>query len=177
MRLAPVAAALVLAVGLVGAAVGIQPTQSAWSDRTIVSAVATGGSWSAPVTIGCVAMNADGTPKSNGRCVVTAVAVENEWGDPGQRMRNYRVRLNSNAQEGYVQFTVDLSQGNGAAGFSWTNAGLTAGSSQVTPNNGWTCASLPTLTGRTPTNWGWDSNSSIFFQITEDRSSQAVKCS
>lgn len=177
MRLLPIVAALVLALGLAGAAAGIQPTQSAWNDQAYVSAVATGGTWQTPVSVGCVAMNANGTPKTGGRCVVTAVAVENEWGDPGQRMRNYRVRLNSNAQDGYVQFTVDLSQGGGAAGFSWTNAGLTAGSSQVTPNNGWTCASLPTLTGKTPTNWGWDSNSSIFFQITEARSSQAVKCS
>lgn len=172
-----VAAALVAALGVAGAVTGIRATESAWTDRTYVSAVATGGTWSVPVTVGCVAMNPNGEPKPGGRCSVTSVTVEAEWGTNGSRMRNYTAYFNSNAQDGYVQFTIDLSTATGSGPFSWATAGLTAGSSQVIPASGWTCASLPTLKGKTPTGWGWGPNSSIFFQITENRSTQPVKCS
>jgi hypothetical protein len=168
-------AAILGIAGVTAATAGVQATQAAWNDRTYVSAVATGGTWSVPVAVGCVAMEANGTPKSGGYCQVAGVTVDQEWGDRGNRNRNYSVKLNSNAGSGYIQFTVDLSKA-GASGFSWSTAGLAAGSSQVTPNNGWTCAKLPTLTGKTPTNWGWGATSSIYFQITENRNSQPVTC-
>lgn len=162
-------------VGVATATAGVEHTQSAWTDTTYTSAVATAGTWSVPVSVGCTAMNANGTPKNGGFCEVLSVAVDQEWGTPGNRMRGYNVRLRSNAQDGYIQFTIDLSSA-GSADFSWATAGLTAGSSHVTPNSGWTCADLPKLTGKTPTNWGWGPNSAIYFQITENRSSQAVNC-
>lgn len=161
--------------GVTAATAGVQPTQSAWTDRTIVSAVATGGKWSVPVSVGCVAMDADGTPKNGGYCEIAGLTVDQEWGDIGSRTRNYTLKLRSNAGSGYIQFTVDLSKA-GTSGFAWSTAGLTSNSTQVIPNSGWTCAKLPTLTGKTPTNWGWGPGSSIFFQITENRSSQAVNC-
>ncbi len=117
-------------------------------------------------------MTANGTPKAGGSCSVTSVTVSAEWGNVGSRMRNYSVQFNSNAAEGYIQFTVDLSQGS----FAWTSAGLVAPSQQVAPNDGWTCGQLPTLTGKTPTNWGWGANSAIFFQIAEDRTSTSTAC-
>ena len=172
-----VAATLVAALGAAGAVTGIRATESAWTARTYVSAVATGGTWSVPVTVGCVAMRPNGQPKQGGRCSVTSVVVDGEWGTVGERMRNYVVTFNSNAQDGYIQFTIDLSKATGSSAFSWSTAGLTADSTQVTPNNGWTCANLPALTGKTPTNWGWGASSSIYFQIAEKRSSQPVKCS
>jgi hypothetical protein len=168
-------AAILGIAGVTAATAGVQATKAAWNDRTYVSAVATGGTWSAPVAVGCVAMQANGTPKSDGYCKVAGVSVDQEWGDPGNRSRNYSVKLDSNAGSGYIQFTVDLSQA-GASSFSWSTAGLAAGSSQVTPNNGWTCAKLPSLTGKTPTNWGWGATSSIYFQITENRNSHPVTC-
>ena len=175
-RALALAAGLVLAMGIAGTVSGIRPTQSAWTDHAHVSAVAAAGTWATPATTGCVAMNANGTPKTGGSCHVTSIVVSAQWGANGERMRNYDVTFASNAQEGYIQFTVDLSAA-GPGGFSWATAGLTAGSSHVTPTNGWTCAQLPILTGKTPTNWGWGAASSIFFQIAEDRASQAVKCS
>lgn len=168
-------AAALLVVGIVGVGTAVDATQSAWTDKTYASAVATGGTWVTPDTVGCKAMNANGTAKAGGYCSVTSVSVQAEWGTAGDRTRNYSVTFNSNAAEGYIQFTVDLSVSGGA--FTWTNAGLVAPTQQVTPTNGWTCAKLPILTGKTPTNWGWGASSSIYFQVTENRSSTAVTCS
>ncbi len=173
-RLGVVVAALLSVAASASAVSVVGVTESAWTDRTHVSAVATGGTWSTSPTIGCVAMNADGSPKAGGTCTVTGVSVDAQWGEAGNRTRNYKVRFNTNAAEGYIQFTVNLAAGTGP--FSWGNAGIVAPAQQVTPNNGWTCAQLPIVTGKTPTNWGWGAGSSIFFQVTENRASTNTVC-
>lgn len=173
-RLAAVAAALLIVVGA-GAAIGaVQDTQAAWNDASYASAVATGGSWATPATVGCTAMNANGTVKNGGRCTVTSVTAD-EWGTAPDRQRGYTVTFNTNAGNGYVQFTIDLAVAGVSSNFSWSTAGL-VGNGQATPSNGWTCAALPTLTAKTPTNWGWGSSSQIYFQVVENRSSTTVSC-
>lgn len=173
-RLGALVAALLIVAASAGAASAVGVTESAWTDRAYASAVATGGTWSTGSTMGCVAMNANGTVKAGGTCSVVSVTVGAQWGDQGHRTRNYTVSFNTNAGDGYIQFTVNLAAGSGP--FAWGNAGLVAPSQQAIPNNGWTCSQLPTLTAKTPTNWGWGSNSSIFFQVTEDRSSTSTVC-
>lgn len=173
-RWATAVVAVLLAVGGIGVAGAVQDTQAAWTDRTYVSAVATGGSWVAPTTYGCTAMNANGTEKNGGRCTVTSVTA-NEWGTAPDRQRGYTVTFNTNAGNGYVQFSISLAVSGVSSNFSWSNAGV-LDNGQVIPNNGWTCAQLPTLTGKTPTNWGWGSSSQIYFQVTENRSSATVTC-
>lgn len=174
-RLVGVVAALVLIVGVAAAAGAVQPTQAAWTDKTYASAVATGGTWAAPVSYGCTAMNADGSVKNGGRCAVTAVTA-NEWGTAPSRTRGYTVTFDTNAGNGYVQFTINLNVSGVASNFTWSTAGVSGGG-QVITNNGWTCAQLPTLTGKTPTNWGWGSASQIYFQVAENRASAGVACS
>ena len=173
-RVAAVAAALLIVVG-VGAATGVvQDTQAAWTDTSYASAVATGGTWAAPTTFGCTAMNADGSVKNGGRCSVTSVTAD-EWGTAPNRQRGYNVVFNTNAGNGYVQFTINLAVSGASSNFSWSSAGLVE-NGHATPTNGWTCAQLPTLTAKTPTNWGWGSSSQIYFQVVEKRSSTAVSC-
>lgn len=173
-RTLSVLALLITLVTGAGAASSVALTESAWTDKTYATAVATGGTWSKSPTLGCVAMNANGTPRAGGHCTITSVTVGAQWGDPGNRTRNYTLRFDTNAADGYIQFTVNLAAGTGA--FSWGNAGLVAPSQQVTPDNAWSCSQLPILSGKTPTNWGWGANSSIFFQIAENRRSASTVC-
>lgn len=174
--LAVFAATLLTITGIGVAAAATSTTQAAWNDRVYVSAVATASTWTTPVTNSCVAMNADGTVKSNGYCSVTSVVVQAEWGGTGNRTRNYNVTFNTNADRGYIQFTINLAP-TGTSTFTWSTAGLArADSPQVTPNTGWTCSQLPKLTGKTPTDWSWGSNSQIYFQIVENRATNSVVC-
>ncbi|CAI9392280.1 hypothetical protein [Microbacterium sp. T2.11-28] len=173
-RVAAVAAALLIVVGAGAAAGAVQDTHAAWNDKSFASAVATGGTWSAPTSYGCTAMNADGSVKNGGRCTVTSVTAD-EWGTAPNRQRGYTVGFNTNAGNGYVQFTISLAVAGASSNFSWSTAGL-VGNGQAIPTNGWTCAQLPTLTAKTPTNWGWGSSSQIYFQVVENRSSTAVSC-
>ncbi|KZE90721.1 hypothetical protein [Microbacterium sp. TNHR37B] len=170
--------ALLIALGSLVAGAGVAgsigDTSAAWTDSTSASVVATGGSWVPASAIGCTAMNPNGTPKPGGRCSVTSIQLQGEWGNPGARTRGYSVVFNSNAGGGYIQFTIDLSTAGGP--FSWATAGLVAPAQQAIPDNGWSCAQLPMLTAKTPTNWGWGQSSSIYFQVTEDRSSTGAVC-
>lgn len=170
--------ALLIAFGSLVAGAGVAgsigDTSAAWTDSTSASVVATGGSWVPASAIGCTAMNPNGTPKTGGRCSVASVQLQGEWGNPGARTRGYSVVFNSNAGGGYIQFTIDLSAAGGP--FSWSTAGLVAPALQAIPSNGWSCAQLPMLTAKTPTNWGWAQSSSIYFQVTEDRSFMGAVC-
>jgi len=177
LRALPAAAGLVALIALTGLATGaLSATDAAWTDRTVVAAGVSSGSWQAPVTVGCTAMTAAGQPLAGGSCTVASIRYE-EWGSPGSRMRGYYVALSSNAGNGFIRFTIDLSAASGpSSDFSWSRAGLT-NNAQAIPVRGWSCNQLPVLTADTPSNWGWNASSSIYFQVSETRSGSGTSCS
>lgn len=176
-RLSLAAAALAaVAGGALLASLAVSATEAAWTDRVAASASVSSGSWQSPATLGCVAMTAAGQPLPGGFCTVASIRYE-EWGLPGERMRGYYVALSSNAGSGFIRFTIDLSTGTGpVSDFSWAHAAL-AGNGQVTPLHGWNCTQLPVLSADTPTNWGWGTGSSVYFQVSERRSGSGTSCS
>lgn len=179
MRLLSSALAAVLLVGFGGFALSAAPTQSAWTDNVHASAAVTSGEWSAPVTIGCVAMNAKGNPKRNGTCTVTSITYEG-WGNSTTRNRNYYITISSNAgQNGFVELTVDLrtatKTNDSAPGtWRWASSATLGGNLDVTS----ACSSLPILTAETPAGWG--ANGTYYLPLTDNKSaasSGSISCS
>ena len=176
-RLTALIAALAL-VAAVGAAVAsVAPTQAAWSDRAYASAAVTSGDWAAPVSYGCIAMNANGTVMKDGTCKVTSLVFD-QWGDDSMHTRNYYVAVDSNAGTGYVQLTLDLSAATmrtntGVGTWKWGNAATTGG--EFAPTSA--CSTLPTMVANTPTMWS--SSRSFYFSVVDNRSavwSSLVTC-
>lgn len=165
-RLLAAVLTLVGVVALGGAALGAAaPTQAAWSDRTYASATVTAGTWSTSKNT-CTALNQGGRPVP---CTVKAIRYEG-WGNPGSQTRNYYIEFTSPAAKS-ITFSVDLSTATGTGGtFSWSNAGV-ATTAQFTPTGGWTCGSLPLVTGK-----AFDWYTTVYFPVYENKSGQSVMC-
>lgn len=176
-RLVAIVAALLLVAGVGVGAAALAPTQSAWTDASFGTAAVTSGDWDAPppaTTYGCVAMNADGTVMKGGTCKVTSL-VYDEWGDNSQHSRNYYVGVDSNAGNGYVRLTLDLSAGTlrnntGVGTWKWNNAATTGG--EITPTSA--CSALPTLVADSPTMW--QTSRSFYFSVVDKRPNGSVTC-
>lgn len=158
--------ALVGVVALGGAAVGVvAPTQAAWSDRTYTSATVTAGTWATAKNT-CTALNQGGRPVP---CTVKSIRYEG-WGTPGSQTRNYYIEFTAPAAKS-ITFSVDLSTATGNGGsFAWTKAGV-GSAAQFTPTGGWTCDTLPIVTGK-----AFDWYGTVYFPVYEDRSAQPVMC-
>ncbi|MEU1973294.1 SipW-dependent-type signal peptide-containing protein [Microbacterium sp. NPDC019599] len=156
---------VMLMAGMWAASTVVQPTSAAWTDKTHTSATVTAGTWSSAKNT-CTAVDAAGKPMP---CAVTGLRYD-EWGTPGNRVRNYYITTSAVGAR-HLDFSVDLSTASGAGGsFAWTNAGVATGA-QFTPTNGWTCAKLPLVTGKTPE---WFTNP--FFTVYENKTGQSVMC-
>lgn len=176
-RVAPLAAILVFLIGLGAAVASAAPTRSAWTDASFSSVAVTAGEWAAPVSYGCVAMNANGGVKEGGTCKVTGVVFD-QWGDDSQHHRNYYVSVDSNAGSGFVRLTLDLSAATmrldlGTGTWKWGNAATTGG--ELGPSSA--CSALPTLVADSPVMWS--SSRSFYLQATDNKSaawSGSVTC-
>lgn len=177
-RLLPVVAALALVLGVAAAAASVSPTESAWTDNASSSAAVTAGEWSAPLSYGCVAMNANGTVKQGGTCAVKSL-VYDQYGNDSLHYRNYYVSVDSNAGTGYVQLTLDLSSAtlranSGTGTWKWGNAATTGG--EFSPSS--SCSALPSMVANSPTMW--ISSRTFYFQVVDNRAavwSGSVTCS
>ena len=165
--------ALIAVLAVVGAALtvstGAAHTQAAWTDRVYSQATVTAGTWVVPPTGNtCTAVNQGGNAV---KCTVTSITYE-MWGTPGDQNRNYYINVNAPAAKS-VSFSVDLSTATGPAGtWSWTNAGI-GSAAQFTGTGGWTCGSLPRVTGKA-TDW---LTTTIYFPAYESKTGKSVMCS
>lgn len=170
MRHRVTAFALVIfaAVGLSLGANASSPTLAAWSDRSYVSAVTTSGSWSAGGT--CIAYNDGGNVRPG--CQVTGIRYES-WGTVGDRTRNYYVTFSAPSSTVHVTFDIDLrtATGNDATAMTWQSAAVGAGP-QFTGTNGWSCAQLPRIQGRS-TMWITET---VYFQVFENKTAKSTYC-
>lgn len=149
-----IAAATVAAlVALPLAAAAVDATQSAWNDRTYVSATVTAGTWEVPPPSGCTAMSANGEVANGGTCSVDSMTV-NQWTDGTNVVRDYFLSVSISEGNGYAAINVDLSKATGTSGtWDWA-AAATIPTDQFTPVSGFTCSELPKLRASGPTNWG-----------------------
>lgn len=140
-------------------------TQAAWTDRVYASAAVTSGSW-ATVANTCTALDQNGKSVA---CTVTGIHYDG-WGTAGNQTRNYYIDFNASSAK-TITFSVDLSTATGAAGsWSWSNAGVGA-AAQFAPTGGWTCSSLPRVTGKAN-----DWYTTVYFPVYENRTGQSVMC-
>ena len=176
-------ATLLAAGGLFAASAAASATQSAWTDRSHISAVVTAGTWKTPPPVepptlpsSCIAMTPQGTPLAGGQCTITDIKVK-AWASGATKIRDYDISIKTNAGEGYVVFDVDLSTVAASGAWSWAKAGTLA-TGQFTPSSGFTCAELPRLRASGPANWG--SKYKVWVRVTEDRTTTSpdpVNCS
>jgi hypothetical protein len=165
--------AVVAVVAVLGAAFAVSTTvantQAAWTDRVYTQATISAGTWNAPATGNtCTAVNQGG---QSVKCTVTGIRYEN-WGNAGDQSRNYYVDVSAPAAKS-VSFSVDLSTATGPAGsWSWANAGVST-AAQFTGTGGWTCASLPRVTGKA-SDW---ITTTIYFPVYENKTGKSVMCS
>ncbi|MFB8386031.1 hypothetical protein ACFC3F_02705 [Microbacterium sp. NPDC055910] len=162
-------AALALILGVGAGAAAAQSTLSAWTDPVRAVATVSAGQWEAPATLGCIAMNADGSVKNNGHCAVTSVVFD-QWGTDAGHHRNYYVTVTSNAGNGYVVVTIDLASARmrsdtGTGTWRWENAATTGG--HLAPSSA--CADLPLLTASTPLGWG--GSGQFYLPMVDNRAS------
>jgi hypothetical protein len=163
---------IVAMLAVVGAAFAVSTTsaqtQAAWTDRSYSKAAVTAGTWNTPpVGNTCTAVNQAGAAVA---CAVSSVYYDG-WGTAGNQIRNYYVVFNAPGAKS-ISFSVDLTTATGAGGsWSWTNAGVSS-SAQFTPTGGWTCGSLPRVTGK-----AFDWYSTVFFPVYENKTGQSVMCS
>lgn len=165
---------LVALLALLILAPSMPVTVSAWNDRTHTVASVTAGSWPTAPKAGCTAMTSSGQKLEGGWCTVTSVRYT-ESGTAGKRTRNYHVVTDSNAGAGFIRLNLDLSTATGpSSSFSWSNAGL--GHGHITPAPGWSCSSLPWISGDTASGGHWGMQSSVEFHINENRTTHPGYC-
>lgn len=172
VRLSSLAAMLVVVLGLIAAVAAVSPTRSAWTDTTAASAAVTSGEWSAPVKANsCRAWSQNDREVS---CTVSRVWFTAWSESPTRRAREYHIDFSAPSAK-RITFSVSLETATTTSApespaWSWTNAGV-ASSGQFTPTNGWTCSSLPTVTGQ-----AHDWQSTIYFHVYENRSMNQTMC-
>ncbi|GAA3901547.1 hypothetical protein [Microbacterium invictum] len=160
--------AVLAVVGIAAGTGATSSTQAAWTDRVYVTATATSGTWAAAKGT-CTAWGQGGVKLSS--CEVAGIRVEG-WNDGAKVIRNYYITFATPSQAEYVDFTVDLTAATGSTPpMSWSNAGVRTGA-QFTPAGGWTCASLPTVKGRT-TQWN---TGIMYFVVVSDKTGESVVC-
>lgn len=159
-------------LAVVGAVLGVSiasaQTQAAWTDRAYSKAAITAGTWvTPPAGNTCTAVDVSGRAVT---CAVSGIRFD-VWGSAGDQYRNYYIDFNAPGAK-TIKFSVDLSTATGTATtWSWANAGIGSGA-QFAGTSGWTCASLPRVTGQAN-----DWYSTVFFPAYENRTGKSVMCS
>lgn len=160
--------AITAPIGILAVTTGAEQTRAAWTDRVVVAAPVTAGTWAS-----CTAEGQDGR---SWPCTITRIE-HDSWGTPGNRTRGYTIAFSAppNGQSAkWITFTADLSTSvlrNGAAdGFSWAGARIVQ-NGQVDPATGWSCADLPILTARTRE---WQTQT-IYLQVREGGQSSSCR--
>ncbi|MBN9152529.1 MAG: hypothetical protein J0I97_03055 [Microbacterium sp.] len=168
-RITALVAVLAVAGAVLTVAAGPARTQAAWTDRSYTQATVTAGTWNAPSGGNtCTAVNQGGNAV---KCTVTGIRYEG-WGTVGDQTRNYYIDFDAPAAK-TITFSVDLTTATGAAGaWSWTNAGVST-AAQFAGTSGWTCSSLPRITGRA-NDW---LTTTVYFPVYENKTGKSVMCS
>lgn len=163
-RLLGLLAAVTIVIGVGAAAASVAPTQSAWTDSTYISAAASAGTWQSPTSTSCSAWDQNGASVP---CTVSKITFSSWQESNTKRVREYNLAFTApNAKK--ITFSVDLTTGTRQSGavespaWSWKNASV-GSDAQFTGINGWTCASLPLVTGQAK-----DWHSSVYFQVFEN---------
>ncbi|MET0735248.1 MAG: hypothetical protein ABWY55_06360 [Microbacterium sp.] len=167
-KLLVAAAAALSLVAVPVAAASVSATESAWTDRTLVSATVAAGTWVvAPTTptTGCVAMGSNGQPISGGTCAITGVSFV-QWSDGTNTVRDYTISVTMSPGAVYASITADLSTAAGSGAWSWAKA-ATIATGQFTPVAGYTCSELPVLRANGPSNWG--TSYAFWVKVVQDR--------
>lgn len=173
-RLGIALALVAILAGGVAVVAGVSTTQAAWNDKTIVSTTVTSGKWAVvPVGNACVAYN-DKNQVIAG-CKVSSITYKGTWAGPGGgNQRDYYINFASPAGMHHMTFDVDMTSAkpeNGAVDWTWSKKPGIASGAQFTPYNGWTCAQLPRIQGRT-----LDWYTSAYFVAYENKAGQSVVC-
>lgn len=143
----------------------VASTQAAWTDRVHVSAPVAAGAWaSAPITAGCVALDASGAPVPGATCSVTEVRF-NQWSNGRDVIRDYYVSYTKSAGDS-ASIQIDLSQATGTGTWTWGKAVLLP-TSQFTPVTGYACSELPVLRVAGP--HGWANSATIWVSVLQDK--------
>lgn len=169
VRLAVIAlAALVGGAFFVAGAASVSPTQSAWGDRTAVSASVTAGTWKTGPTLGCTAMSSAGKAVAGGTC--TATVTYSQWEDGRNVVRDYYVTYSMSSGAAYPAVVLDLSTAKGSqqGSTAWVwKSPVTLATGQYTLASGYTCSELPVLRANGPS---WGQSSTFWVRVVMDSS-------